>query len=498
MSIFDALRRDADLRRRRGARDGDGDGDVDAVGDAVVEREEGSDAAGAPPPFDARDASNASAAAAAAAAAAADDDDEPEALCCPITKVMMRDPVFLAGSGNTYERDAIERFWRGSGGSRGRKRDPLTNARVANASLFTNWDKRREVQAWLSRNEGKVPEGWASRDDVPPAKETTDDARRRSKNGGGGGGGGARRWATIAVAFVVSSVVIVAFQAGAVERGWEWRRSIGWRAPHSGGGGGGGGDGDSGLFFGGSTNREMKTRLRWESALIERFGEDRFKTMAPIAPPHGSRIRAMSGPHGELAILIPPGGVFNAGAVAETAFTGAWTAITAAWTYGAMIGPSPLFALFSVPFWGVGAHLGKTVAAAMFESTRVDFVPLAAAPAAPPPGDVHRRGLRPPPAREELGRFHYSREAFGRELARADGPLGAISGLNVVTRTHVNDVPTTTLNLFVGVETYEMGVGVSEVEQRWMRATALEALARARVFLPRGGGRREFVSSRDA
>mmetsp|Transcript_3719 Transcript_3719/g.12774 ORF Transcript_3719/g.12774 Transcript_3719/m.12774 type:complete len:401 (-) Transcript_3719:106-1308(-) len=157
---------------------------------------------------------------------------------------MMRDPVFLAGSGNTYERDAIERFWRGSGGSRGRKRDPLTNARVANASLFTNWDKRREVQAWLSRNEGKVPEGWASRDDVPPAKETTDDARRRSKNGGGGGGGGARRWATIAVAFVVSSVVIVAFQAGAVERGWEWRRSIGWRAPHSGGGGGGGGDGD--------------------------------------------------------------------------------------------------------------------------------------------------------------------------------------------------------------------------------------------------------------
>ena len=70
MSIFDALRRDADLRRRRGARNGDGDGDVDAVGDAVVEREEGSDAAGAPPPFDARDASNASAAAAAAAAAA--------------------------------------------------------------------------------------------------------------------------------------------------------------------------------------------------------------------------------------------------------------------------------------------------------------------------------------------------------------------------------------------------------------------------------------------
>ena len=139
--------------------------------DAVVEPpEEGSDAA-APPLFEASNASNAS-------TADDEDDDEPEALCCPIMKVMMRDPVFLAGSGNTYERYAIEEFWRCCP-PRGRKRDPLTNADVANASLFTNWDKRREVQAWLSRNEGKVPAGWASRDDVrPPAKEVTDDASK--------------------------------------------------------------------------------------------------------------------------------------------------------------------------------------------------------------------------------------------------------------------------------------------------------------------------------
>ena len=37
-------------------------------------------------------------------------DDEPEELLCPITKAMMRDPVFVAGSGNTYEREAIETF----------------------------------------------------------------------------------------------------------------------------------------------------------------------------------------------------------------------------------------------------------------------------------------------------------------------------------------------------------------------------------------------------
>lgn len=40
--------------------------------------------------------------------------EEPEELLCPITKVMMRDPVFVAGSGNTYEREAIETYWQHS------------------------------------------------------------------------------------------------------------------------------------------------------------------------------------------------------------------------------------------------------------------------------------------------------------------------------------------------------------------------------------------------
>eukprot|EP00740_Mantoniella_antarctica_P013292 CAMPEP_0181381912 /NCGR_PEP_ID=MMETSP1106-20121128/20409_1 /TAXON_ID=81844 /ORGANISM="Mantoniella antarctica, Strain SL-175" /LENGTH=168 /DNA_ID=CAMNT_0023501197 /DNA_START=35 /DNA_END=538 /DNA_ORIENTATION=+ len=38
-------------------------------------------------------------------------DDEPDELLCPVLRVMLRDPVFVAGSGNTYERAAIERFW---------------------------------------------------------------------------------------------------------------------------------------------------------------------------------------------------------------------------------------------------------------------------------------------------------------------------------------------------------------------------------------------------
>ena len=87
----------------------------------------------------------------------------------------MRDPVFVAGSGNTYEREAIETFWRG----RGPRRDPLTNQELANAAMYTNWDKRREVAAWLSRHPNRIPEGWPDRDVPPPADERGDRGRRR-------------------------------------------------------------------------------------------------------------------------------------------------------------------------------------------------------------------------------------------------------------------------------------------------------------------------------
>jgi hypothetical protein len=89
--------------------------------------------------------------------------------------MMFRDPVFVAGSGNTYERDAIETFWR----SRRDRRDPLTNAHVKNASLFTNWTKRREVDAWLSRHPEQTPEGWPSRSVPPPLEERDARAKRR-------------------------------------------------------------------------------------------------------------------------------------------------------------------------------------------------------------------------------------------------------------------------------------------------------------------------------
>ena len=37
----------------------------------------------------------------------ADLEDEPEALMCPITRTMYRDPVMIFDSGHTYERSAV-------------------------------------------------------------------------------------------------------------------------------------------------------------------------------------------------------------------------------------------------------------------------------------------------------------------------------------------------------------------------------------------------------
>ena len=110
--------------------------------------------------------------------------EEPEDLTCPITKLMFRDPVFVAGSGNTYERDAIETFWR----DRRDRRDPLTNARLKNANLFTNWTKRREVDAWLTRHPTQTPEGWTSRAAPPPleARDARAAARRRRNDDANG------------------------------------------------------------------------------------------------------------------------------------------------------------------------------------------------------------------------------------------------------------------------------------------------------------------------
>lgn len=89
---------------------------------------------------------------------------EPEDLLCPILHVMYQDPVVTA-SGNTYERTAIAEFWQ----RQGQQRDPLTNTVCRHGDLITNWQKRREVEAFLARRPDYIPEGWSDRQQLEPA-----------------------------------------------------------------------------------------------------------------------------------------------------------------------------------------------------------------------------------------------------------------------------------------------------------------------------------------
>lgn len=91
-------------------------------------------------------------------------DLEPQHLLCPITQVLFRDPVFVIDSGNTYDRDALLRYW----ARVGEARDPLTNVSLASREVRTNWDARRQVQAFLDERPAYVPDGWDSRELLPP------------------------------------------------------------------------------------------------------------------------------------------------------------------------------------------------------------------------------------------------------------------------------------------------------------------------------------------
>jgi leucine-rich repeat protein SHOC2 len=120
------------------------------------------------------------AASAASASPAAPGPQEPEDLTCPISACLYRDPVMLV-SGHTFERASIVEFWR---------RRPLANPlgtgeRLKTAQMIINYGCRSQVDSWLERHPGYVPEGWASREDK---RRSTQSVRAR-----GGACCGARR-----------------------------------------------------------------------------------------------------------------------------------------------------------------------------------------------------------------------------------------------------------------------------------------------------------------
>lgn len=392
--------------------------------------------------------------------------EEPEDLTCPVTKMMFRDPVFVAGSGNTYERDAIETFWR----TRRDRRDPLTNAHVKNANLFTNWTKRREVDAWLSRHPDQTPEGWPSRSVPPPLEERDARAKRRRNRTDRGNRGedddeaddfrrdGNNRFfndaafaktfcAAVAAAALLSTAFLAA-TAPAPPPGFP-------QFP----------PGVVASTLKGSSMTGMPAPPAWYAA------------MKPVKPPSGSRVVARRGARGALEIIIPPLGAMRSDAVAELGFAATWSAFTGAWTVGAFRGPTPAVALFSLPFWGVSAHLGKAALAAATETTRVVFFPPSDSEIEQSAGDVpcpsvHKNSID--------GTFRVSWEAFGRQVGHAGGSLLDLDGGEIVTRAYVNGVPQTGVELREGVKSHAVGRGLHPAEQAFVAELVAAALAEAR------------------
>eukprot|EP00235_Prasinoderma_singulare_P001371 CAMPEP_0119171132 /NCGR_PEP_ID=MMETSP1315-20130426/23134_1 /TAXON_ID=676789 /ORGANISM="Prasinoderma singularis, Strain RCC927" /LENGTH=488 /DNA_ID=CAMNT_0007164943 /DNA_START=47 /DNA_END=1513 /DNA_ORIENTATION=- len=127
---------------------------------------------------------------------------EPSGLCCPVTAALFRDPVFVPESGTTYERSALLAFWATQAAAAeeagcaeaARPRDPFTNRALRSTRVFVNWDKRREVAAFLQAHPGWLPPGWETRE-VPPPDDSgssccTKAVRRNHKRLRGGNDGG--------------------------------------------------------------------------------------------------------------------------------------------------------------------------------------------------------------------------------------------------------------------------------------------------------------------
>ena len=94
------------------------------------------------------------------------DDEPPDALLCPITYSLYRDPVCCVADGRVYERDGLVGFWR---------HRPLAGffggAQHASAAMVPAIVMREQVETWLDEHPSTVPEGWATRDPGPPSTQ---------------------------------------------------------------------------------------------------------------------------------------------------------------------------------------------------------------------------------------------------------------------------------------------------------------------------------------
>ena len=110
-----------------------------------------------------------------------------------------------------------------------------------------------------------------------------------------------------------------------------------------------------------------------------RRGRGRGRTSAssssPYYRPSTARSRVSRVDEDLFLVTVPAEGLFRGETLFLGTFAVAWTTFTGVWTAGALIGGGPLFAAFSLPFWGAGVKLISDVVKKAFLQERlvIDF-----------------------------------------------------------------------------------------------------------------------------
>lgn len=284
--------------------------------------------------------------------------EEPQRLCCPITHVLYRDPIFVPDSGNTFERGALEQFWSQSG----RRVDPLTNAPLTTDTVYTNWDKRREVAAWLAEHPTYTPQGWQSRDDVPAAQA------RRPAQASLRVPALLQRWPSVR-SCVVATVVGGALLAGLGVHEYmlgvqpSIRGECRWHA-----------DDDAHPDVSGEP--DIIEALSNELAQSKHHLGMPYDLFVRARMPAGSRLQVrvhrhvdeLKVNHDGLRLSLPRAKLLPTLFTAESAMSAFVLGFTFVWTAGAYNAAAPLpFVCFSAPFWFAGASMLKGVAISLLE-----------------------------------------------------------------------------------------------------------------------------------
>ena len=77
------------------------------------------------------------------------DQDPPESLCCPISSELMKNPVIVVESGQTYDKESIM-TWLAK-----HETDPLTSKKITNMQFAKNYAIKRQVEEWVTKHKIK-------------------------------------------------------------------------------------------------------------------------------------------------------------------------------------------------------------------------------------------------------------------------------------------------------------------------------------------------------